>query len=252
MVQDNGFQGSHVLNSSNRVVAGLYTTAANTREYFSLKQENDRLAHENAVLRNFLKSNYMITPAEEVRKRDTLYKRQYSYVSAKVVNATVNKRRNFLTINIGSNHGVDHDMGVMSSDGIIGIVTDVSRNFCTAMSVLHKDFGVQCQLKKDRSYGSLVWDGNDYRYCNMIDIPTHAKINKGDTIITSELSGLFPEGIMVGIVESFEKRRNEPYFTAKIKLSSDLKKVNHVYIITNKYKSERDSLEERSQKQFDD
>jgi rod shape-determining protein MreC len=120
------------------------------------------------------------------------------------------------------------------------------------MSLLHKDVRVNCQLKKDGSYGPLIWDGVDYRYCLLTDIPTHAKIKKGDTVITSELSGIFPEGIMVGIIDSYERRQNESFYTAKVRLSTDFKKVNHVYVINNKFKTERDSLEQKTQKQIDD
>src|SRR4051812_35790098 len=101
MVHHQGYQGSHVLNSSTNAVANVYRTAANTKEYFSLKQENDRLASENAILRNFLKSNYSVLPLKEFKRNDTLYKQQYSYISAKVVNSSVNLRRNYLTLNIG-------------------------------------------------------------------------------------------------------------------------------------------------------
>ncbi len=252
MLSHNGYQGSQVLNSSNQAVANLYVAASNTRDYFSLKQENDRLALENSLLRNSLKSNYSIIPLKEFVKNDTLYKQQYSFMSAKVVNSTVNKRRNFLTLNVGSLQGVKQDMAIMSGDGIVGIVNNTSSNFASAMSILHKDVRVNCQLKKDGSYGPLIWDGKDYRFCYLTDIPTHAKIKKGDTVITSELSGIFPEGIMVGVVEDFERRQNESFYTAKIKLSADLKKVNHVYIIKNKFKTERDSLENKTQKQIDD
>lgn len=252
MVHNNGYQGSQVLNSSNQVVANIYSAAANTKDYFSLKQENDKLALENSVLRNFLKSNYSILPLREFKKNDTLYKQQYSFMSAKVVNSSVNKRRNFLTLNVGADQGIGQDMAVMSSEGIVGIVTNASTNFASVMSILHKDVRVNCQLKKDGSYGPLIWDGKDYRYCLLTDIPTHAKIKAGDTVITSELSGIFPEGIMVGTVDSYEKRQNEGFYTAKIKLSADLKKVNHVYVIKNKFKTERDSLETLTQKQIDD
>lgn len=252
MVRHQGFQGSHVLNSSNMAVANVYRTAANTKEYFSLRQENDRMANENAMLRNFLKTNYTILPLKQFVKNDTLYKQQYSYISAKAVNSSVNKRRNFLTLNIGSEQGVKQDMAVMTTDGIVGIVTNVSANFSSVMSVLHKDVRVNCQLKKDGSYGPLVWDGKDYRYCLLTDIPTHAKIKAGDTVITSELSGIFPEGIMVGTIESYERRQNESFYTAKVKLSANLKKVNHVYVINNRFKTERDSLEAQTQKQIDD
>lgn len=252
MVQNNGFQGSHVLNSSNLMVANVYQSAANTKEYFYLKQENDKLALENAVMRNFLKTNYAVVPLKEFTKNDTIYKQQYSYIGAKVVNSSVNKRRNFLTLNIGSNQGIAQDMAVMSSNGIVGIVTNVSENFSSVMSLLHKDVRVNCQLKKDGSYGPLIWDGSDYRYCMLTDIPTHARMKKGDTVITSELSGIFPEGIMVGTIDSYEKKPNESYFTVKVRLSADLKKVNHVYVIKNKFKVERDSLEINTQKQIDD
>jgi rod shape-determining protein MreC len=252
MVHNNGYQGSRVLNSSNRTVSKIYESAANTKEYFSLKLENEKLATENAVLRNFLRTNYLVLPLKEYKKRDTLYKQQYSYVSAKVVNTSVNKRRNFLTLNIGSEQAITQDMGVMSSEGIVGIVTDVSRNFSSVMSLLHKDMRVNCQLKKDGSYGPLEWDGSDYRFCTLSDIPTHAKIKPGDTVVTSELSGIFPEGLMVGTIVNFERRRNESFYTAKVKLSADLKKVNHVYIIRNRLKQERDSLERTKQVQLDD
>lgn len=252
MVNKNGYQGSHVINSSNQVVAHVYSTAANTKEYFSLKQENDRLSYENAALRNLLKSNYAAIPLSEYKKNDTLYKQQYSFVAAKVVNSSVNKRRNFITLNIGANMGISRDMAVMTSNGIVGIVTDVSPNFSSVMSLLHKDVRVNCQLKRDGSYGPLIWDGKDYSHCLLTDIPTHAKITKGDTVITSELSGIFPEGLMVGTIESYERRINESFYTATVQLSANLKKVNHVYVIKNKLKMERDSLETITQKQIDD
>lgn len=252
MVNKNHFQGSHVLNSSNRVVAGVYMAAHNTSEYFALKEENDRLAAENARLHNLLKSGYSMLPLKEFKRNDTLYKQQYTYITCKVVNSSVNKRKNFLTLNMGSEQGLRQDMAVMNSDGIVGKVTDVSRNFATAMSLLHKDNFVNCQLKKDGSYGPLMWDGGDYRYCMLTDIPTHAKLKQGDTVITSELSNIFPQGIMVGTVESWERRQNESFFTVRVKLCADLKKVNHVYVITNRFKAERDSLEAQTQKQDDD
>ncbi len=252
MVHSDGYQGSHVLNSSNQVVANVYQTAQNTKEYFSLKYENDRLSNENAQLRNLLKTNYAVLPLKEFKKNDTLYKQQYTYITAKIVNASVNKRRNYITLNVGKNQGITRDMAVMSPDGIIGIITNVSDNFSSVMSVLHKDFGINCQLKKDRSYGPLIWDGKNYKYCSMIDIPTHAKIKKGDTVVTSELSGIFPEGILVGFIEDYERKQGESFYTAKVKLSSNFKKVNHVYVIKNRFKTERDSLEKISHKQIDD
>jgi rod shape-determining protein MreC len=119
------------------------------------------------------------------------------------------------------------------------------------MSVLHKDVRVYCQLKKDGVYGPLIWDGSDYRYSNLINSPTYSKIQKGDTVITSSLSGIFPEGLLVGFVESYERRQNESFYTVKVRLSADFKKVNHISVVRYNKKAERDSLELKSQVQSD-
>lgn len=252
MLRNRNYQASRLFNSTNAAVAKAYETSANTKAYFSLREENDRLAKENAILKNYLKSNYAVLPLTEYKKNDTIYKQQYTYIDAKVVNASVNRRSNYLTLNAGSSMGVGRDMAVVHPEGIVGIVKAVSSNYASVMSILHKDVRVNCQLKKDGSYGPLIWDGKDYRYCLLTDIPTHARMKKGDTVITSELSGIFPEGIMVGTVESYERRQNEPFYTVTVKLSVDLKKANHVYIVKNKFKTERDSLEKLSQTQNDD
>ncbi len=251
MVKNNGYQGSSILNSSNKISAKIYEVEASTKEYLLLKDENERLAKMNTFLLNRIKLGYSAIPLKSYKKNDTLYKQEYEFMSGKVINSSVNKRNNYLTLNVGEAQGITQDMAVVTSDGIIGIVKDVSENFSSAMSILHKDVRVNCQLKKDGTYGPLIWDGLDYRFSNLTDIPTHAKIKKGDTVITSSLSGIFPEGIMVGTVENYEQRPNESFYTVKVKLSADLKKVNHVSIIKYNYKTERDSLEIKSQVQSD-
>lgn len=251
MVKNNGYQGSSILNSSNAVSAKIYKAKANATEYLLLQEENERLARENVYLLNHIKLGYAAIPLKVYKKNDTLYKQFYEFISGKAINNSVNKRNNYLTLNIGKAQGIEHDMAVINSNGIVGIVKDVSENFASVMSILHKDVRVNCQLKKDGSYGPLIWDGSDYRYSNLMDIPLHAKIKKGDTIITSSLSGIFPEGIMVGTVDTFEKKQNESTYTVKVRLSADFKKINHVTIIKNNYKVEKDSLEKASQVQSD-
>ncbi len=251
LVKNNGYQGSSILNSSNTISAKIYETEANAKEYLLLKEENERLAKMNTFLLNKIKLGYAAIPLKVYKKNDTLYKQEYEFLNGKVINSSVNKRNNYLTLNVGSAQGIDHDMAVITSDGIIGIVKNVSENFSSAMSILHKDVRVNCQLKKDGTYGPLIWDGSDYRFSNLTDIPTHAKIKKGDTVITSSLSGIFPEGLLVGFVDSYEQKPNESFYTVKVRLSADFKKVNHVSIIKYNYKTERDSLEIKSQVQSD-
>ncbi|MES2566782.1 MAG: rod shape-determining protein MreC [Bacteroidota bacterium] len=251
LIKNNGYQGSSLLNSSNKLSAKVYEAEAKAKEYLLLKDENERLAKMNTFLLNRIKLGYAAIPLKTYKIHDTLYKQEFEFMSGKAINNSVNKRNNYLTLNIGSDQGVTNDMAVITSSGIVGIVKDVSPNFSSVMSILHKDVRVNCQLKKDGTYGPLIWDGSDYRFSNLTDIPTHAKIKKGDTIVTSSLSGIFPEGILVGFVESYEQRPNESYFTVKVRLSADFKKVNHVSVIKYNYKTEKDSLETKSQIQSD-
>ena len=251
LIKNNGYQGSSLLNSSNKISANIYQMEANVKEYLLLKDENERLAKLNTFLLNRIKLGYAAIPLKIYKKKDTLYKQEYEFMNGKAISSSVNKRNNYLTLNIGSKQGVTHDMAVITSDGIIGIVKDVSENFASAMSILHKDVRVNCQLKKDGTYGPLIWDGTDYRFSNLTDIPTNAKIKRGDTVITSSLSGIFPEGILVGFVDSYEQRPNESFYTVKVKLSADFKKVNYVSVIKYNYKTERDTLEIKSQVQSD-
>jgi rod shape-determining protein MreC len=248
IAQGRGYQSSTLLNSTNTVSATLYSALANTKEYLNLKEENDRLAKENALLYNQLKNAYELIPTHKTVIRDTLYRQKYIYIPAKVINNSINRRDNYLTLNIGSNQGVVKDMGIFNSEGIVGVVKDVSGNYSSCMSFLHKNVMVPVRLK-DGNIGQLKWDGNDPRFAFMTDVQTHANITIGDTIITSSLSALFPEGIRAGIIENFERRAGDPYYTVKIKLITNFSKLNHVTVVTNLYKAEQDSLEFNSQRE---
>jgi rod shape-determining protein MreC len=148
LIKNNGYQGSSLLNSSNKISANIYQMEANAKEYLLLKDENERLSKLNTFLLNRIKLGYAAIPLKIYKKNDTLYKQEYEFMNGKAISSSVNKRNNYLTLNIGSKQGVTHDMAVITSDGIIGIVKDVSENFASAMSILHKDVRVNCQLKK--------------------------------------------------------------------------------------------------------
>jgi rod shape-determining protein MreC len=79
------------------------------------------------------------------------------------------------------------------------------------------------------------------------DIGTHVKIMKGDTIVTSNFSDIFPSNITIGTVESFAPREGGEFYNIKVKYSANLKNVTHVYIINNILREEKKNLEERSQ-----
>jgi rod shape-determining protein MreC len=223
-------------------------TAGNIQTYFYLKDENEKLLKENAEMRAKTLASFSILVNDEKTINDTTYHQKYTYVSAKVVNNSTNLRNNFLTLDKGLRQGISKNMAVITSTGVVGQVKDVSDNFCTVMSLLNSKTTISSKIKKDGSYGPLSWDdGDNFSMATLHDIPTHVKLKQGDTIITSGYSRDFPENVNVGTVESFEKKSGQFFYTVKVKLSTDFKKLTHVYIVKNKMKGEQEELEQRSE-----
>ena len=245
VVQNNYYQKASFINSSNALSANILQTSTNVEQYFYLKNENENLAKENAELRSHTMNSFDITLGKEYSVNDTTYHQKYIYTSAKVVNISTNRRNNFLTLNKGYKHGIQNNMAVITSTGVVGQVRDVSENFCTVMSLLHSKTTINSKIKKDGSYGPLIWDGSDFQYATLNDIPTHVRLAKGDTIVTSAYSRTFPENILIGTVESFERPSGKYFYTIKVKLSTDFKKLTYVYIVKNIFKDEQEQLENR-------
>lgn len=247
VVQNNYYQKASFINSSNVLSANILQTSTNVEQYFYLKNENENLAKENAELRSHILNSFDMTVNKEYTVNDTTYHQKYIYTSAKVVNISTNRRNNYLTLNKGYKQGIQNNMAVITSTGVVGQVKDVSENFCTVMSLLHGKTTINSKIKKDGSYGPLVWDGTDFQYATLNDIPTHVRLAKGDTIVTSAYSRTFPENILVGTVDSYEREAGKYFYTIKVKLSTDFKKLTYVYIVKNIHKDEQEELEKRSE-----
>lgn len=247
VVQNNYFQRASFVNSSNQVSAKILKTSADVEEYFYLKSENEKLAKENAELRSRSLISFSMLVDDKFQVNDTVYRQKYTYTSCKIINNSTSRRNNFLTLDKGEKHGVKNNMAVITSTGVVGQVKDVSDNFCTVMSLLNSKTTISSKIKKDGSYGPLTWDGADYRFATLHDIPTHVRLAKGDTVVTSAYSRTFPENIMIGFVESFERKAGDYFYTVEVRLSTEFKKVSHVYIVTNMNKDEQEELEKRSE-----
>lgn len=247
VVQNNNFQRASFVNSSNQVSASVLSTSENIQQYFYLKSENEKLARENAELHSHDLLSFSILVNDEYTIKDTLYRQKYSYTSAKVVNNSTNRRNNFLTLDKGTKQGIKNNMAVISSSGVVGQVKEVSENFCTVMSLLHSKTTISAKLKKDGSFGPLDWNGENFAYATLNDIPTHVRLIKGDTIVTSQYSKTFPENILIGTVDSYIREATKPFYTVKVKLSTDFKKITHVYIVNNMLKEEQEELEKKSE-----
>lgn len=236
------YQGSRIVVWANGVAGGWYKGINGISGYFGLKSENDRLAAENAQLRAQLAESYISYSDSVFTVNDTVYRQRYTYTEARVIKNSWSGQNNYIMIGKGSAHGIEPDMAVISPDGIVGIVVATTRNFSTIMPVLHSDSRNSVKMKRTGISGSLVWDGVDYRYAQVLDVPTTHQFNEGDTIITSGLANDFPEGIPVGYVESTETLSGSGFFKIKIRLATDFNKLDHVYVIDNKFKKEQEQL----------
>ena len=227
-----------MISSSNRVTGTLDRVYSDIAGYFLLNRENEMLAFENSLLRSMIPGDTVEYPVPE-SIRDTAY----SYISAKVISNSIHKRNNFFTINKGREHGVQVDMGVVSPTGIAGIIIGVSENFARGMSLLHKDTRISGKIKKNGQLINIVWDGYDYRKGKVIDIPTHLELIKGDTIITSGNSLIFPEGLLVGTIDEYLVNRDQLFNSAELDFATDFNSLYYVYLVKNLNIEELDQLQ---------
>ena len=246
LVKNNSYHQSGFFNSTNAIVGGIFTYKSNVTDYLSLREINNRLAEENAELRNQLKYNYVAVDNSFAIIDDTLSKRKFRYIKARVINNSVNKQTNFITLQNGGNLAIKTDMGVISEQGIVGIVKDISENFCSVTSVLNTDFSTSVKIERTNDLCLIEWDGADSRYAYLKDIALHVDIRKGDKVVTREASAIFPSNIPVGIVADVTDDAGSVYHTVKIKLSTDFNKLQYVYLIENYFKDEQQKLEVKS------
>lgn len=242
IVQNSFYQRSHLVRWGNAVAGGWNAAVSTVTGYFDLKAENEYLAAENAQLRAQLASSYISYSDSVFQVNDTIYRQRYSYTEAQVIKNSYNLPKNYMMINKGAQQGVKVDMAVISPQGIVGVVVNTTRNFATILPVLHTDSRNSVKLKRTNSAGSLIWEGGDYRYATVVDIPTTHKLFKNDTIVTSGLANDFPEGIAVGYIEDYESMQGSGFYKIRIRLATDFNKLNQVYIVDNHFKSEQDSL----------
>ena len=244
IIQNNNFHRASFINSSNTAAAKVNSVVSSITEYINLRTSNDALSRENAAIKTLLPDVFYIDSAIRRVNSDTILKQQYVLMTAKVINNSVNRRNNYLTLNKGSLQGIKPEMGVICSDGIVGIVKDVSEHYCSVISFLHKDSRISARVKKTGYIGSMVWEGFDETHGTLNDIAKHVKISKGDSIYTSAFSAIFPEGVLIGTVEDVKSAGGNNFQDINVKLTTPFGKLTYVYVVSNLLKDEQRALEE--------
>jgi len=231
IIINNAAPRSSMLSTANSFIAWQNEQISEIKGYFSLRGQNEDLARENAELRNQLSEMEALLSGDSIRYRD-----------AKVVQMTTHKLHNYITINRGSRDGIVRGQGLRNGDGAVGIIRTVGRNYSLAIPLISTHMNLSCRFKKNDYIGTLQWNGKDCRLAQLTDVASHMEVKEGDTIVTSGLSPVFPEGIPVGIVESCKLKDGDSYYTIQVRLQVDFKRLKFVEVVQNARQKELEEL----------
>ena len=250
----NKFHEAAFMNVSTEITGRINEKYNGIEYYFQLKKTNESLVRENLRLRQQLKENFeapdsirrLIHDTVKVDSGKTILK--YNIMEAKVVNSTTASQINYLTIHRGFAQGIRPNMGVTGPQGIVGTVVNVSENFATVMSLLHRNYKAVVKLKNGGERGAIEWDGLSPLFVTLKDIPKSAKVAKGDTVLTSQISSLFPANLMVGTVYDIVPDNTSNFYTLKIRPATNFFTIEYVYVIDNMQYEEQKRLEDSTRK----
>lgn len=239
IVNSHSYQGAIYFNTSNKAAASVLEFSQNTRNYFFLRSANMDLARENAEL----KSKVLSLMARLPLAADSGIARPFEFITGKVVSNSTAQFRNYITIDKGSEDGVEPGMAVTGQSGIVGKIKSVSKNYSVAISLLNVDENVSALLARNAVFGTVKWDGSDPRFSKLLYLPRHVVVWRGDTVKTSGFNAIFPPGLPIGIVHHAELNENSMFYDVTIELAQDFSRLQYVHIIKSKDKVEIDSVQ---------
>jgi rod shape-determining protein MreC len=245
IIANNAIHQLIALNTSNFLIGNYYKKVNQLKNYFSLVTINENLAKENSYLRNQLEKYKLYIESANFNNISNHLK-TFEFINAKVINNSVNLVNNYITLDKGLAQGVKPHMGIVGSEGVVGIVKNCTENFSIAYSILHTEIKVSAKHLKSKALCTFVWKGDDFKKGTILYLPRHIEVALGDTIVTSGYSQIFPEGIPIGWIEKIEIQGDESTYRIQLKLSTDFSKLNYVYILKNTLKAEYDSLQNTS------
>tara|TARA_B100001758_G_scaffold176519_1_gene153292 strand:+ start:1316 stop:2116 length:801 start_codon:yes stop_codon:yes gene_type:complete len=235
----NEYNKSKFINSSNFIFSSLYDTKFTVSKYLNLELQNQLLLEENKNLKKILFNSE--TPTKSF---DSINSIGFEVMTASVIKNSYSKTNNFITINKGSKHGIGIDNGVISSNGVVGIIDKTTTNYSRLISILNTNFLLNAKFKNSNYFGVLSWNGKNINKVQLKDVPKQAKIKIGDTIVTGGNSLIFPKGILIGYIQSFKLDNSENYLELEVNLSTDMTNIENLYIINNNNATEINLLNE--------
>jgi len=250
LFNNNSFQQSALFSSSNRINGFLFTAEESVTQYFHLRDNNDALLKQNCELElkiaRLQSALLQYTDTSGIALLRMKESEEFSLIRGRVIKNSVSHLRNYVTLNIGKLDGVLPEMGVANAQGIVGVVSKVSDHYSVVIPVLNPQIRFSCKLKKLNASGSLLWDGADRRFAYLEEIPPYVTVSKGDTVVTSGFSAIFPEGIMVGTVDEYDVGDDVNFLKLKIRLSTKFDALSNVRVIRYKHREEVKKVEEEA------
>lgn len=233
----NDRQKEAIMTSANSMSGTIFKWRTGVEQYFSLRKENALLIEENTRLRGIL---YELTDSQYVETERNLT--TDGVVVARVIDNSVRKDDNYITIDKGKRDGIAQGMGVYSQDGIVGVIMVAGRRYSVVMSVLNGKTSISCKVKDSDNFGFIEWQGGDPYVVQLRDMPYHSDVKQGDTIVTTGFSSVFPENIPVGTVESVEHAKNGYTLKIQVRLMADMSDLGWIYVHTETRDPEIDEL----------
>lgn len=244
----NSYQGSVFFTSANALSGGICEKVSEVTSYFGLRSVNKALVARNTELellvekmRKELAHYTADTTAMTRLKEDVLV--DYQCYPADVVNNSITRLNNYITINKGEKDGIRPEMGVIDGNGVVGIVYQTSSHYSLVLSVLNAKSSISCKIQRTEYFGSLKWEGGSSQYALVKDMPRHSEFSLGDTIVTSGHSVVFPEGIPVGVVDDMKDSHDGLTYLLRVKLFTNFARLNSVQVIASSGREELDKLE---------
>lgn len=227
---------------SNRLVGSIQQVTGEVSSYIGLREKNRLLTESNAQLEMQylqLKQQMDFALADTIKpltfvRDSTEAIPEMQFLTARVVSSTINRGHNLIVINRGTEAGVKKDMGVMSARGVVGIVSSVSQDYSVVVPLINPSLKLSCKLKRTNHFGYLTWDSPGSVTSRLTDLPSHVRVNVGDTIVTSGYSSVFPPNLYVGRVDSSYQVRDGVALgngNIPVALGADFGTLDFVYVV---------------------
>lgn len=241
---------------STSVTGRLNEWTSKAYSYLKLDAQNDKLLRENARLEQelvHLRRQISDAQAEGILP-DVLPSDSSELVRGFAVARIINVRnvsgRVYYIINKGKLDGIQKDMPVMSAQGVMGAVQDCSANYSIVIPIINPKLELSCTVK-GKGYDGKLSTTESGTQTLLGDVPLHASISKGDTLLTSGYSYIFPKGLMVGTVgQRVNKigKSSSAFGTYQVALRTRFEDLTHVYVLLTQPMLEAQSLEDSTLK----